>query len=257
MPACTVWERYVHFGRSAVAGAQHPERPRGRGLHPAPRHRARRPPPGRCPFRSPSNGGRTWGGWPSSTSGSRTGSRWWHNFPNEAIQGVAPGQRLDANLRNPKVFSDDRVEPASDADIEHAARANREEDADDPAERSKLTPALARDRADGLRFGSDLVGPCRGPHRPPAGRPPRSCLPWRCRHHRCLRSQWACGNTRRFRSSTTSVAVLLAAVGLGSTAVPGQNRGWVVERIGVTALVGVGGRPGCGDPRACVRDGAR
>jgi len=35
-----------------------------------------------------------------------------------------------------------------------------------------------------------------------------------------------------------SVAVLLAAtVGLGSTAVPGQNRGWVVERIAVTAVV--------------------
>ena len=35
-----------------------------------------------------------------------------------------------------------------------------------------------------------------------------------------------------------SVVVLLAAaLGLGSTAVPGQNRGWVVERIGVTAVV--------------------
>jgi hypothetical protein len=35
-----------------------------------------------------------------------------------------------------------------------------------------------------------------------------------------------------------SVAVLLAvAVALGSTAVPGQNRGWVVERIGITAVV--------------------
>jgi hypothetical protein len=35
-----------------------------------------------------------------------------------------------------------------------------------------------------------------------------------------------------------SVAVLLAAaVGLGSTAVPGQSRGWVAERIGVTAIV--------------------
>jgi len=62
-------------------------------------------------------------------------------LPNEEIQGVGPGQRLYANLRNPKVFSDDRVEPASDADIEPAPVANREEDADDPAEGSELTPA--------------------------------------------------------------------------------------------------------------------
>jgi hypothetical protein len=35
-----------------------------------------------------------------------------------------------------------------------------------------------------------------------------------------------------------SVAVLLAAaLGLGSMAVPGQSRGWIVERIGVTAVV--------------------
>jgi hypothetical protein len=35
-----------------------------------------------------------------------------------------------------------------------------------------------------------------------------------------------------------SVVVLIAiAIGLGSTAVPGRNRGWVVERIAVTAVV--------------------
>jgi hypothetical protein len=93
-------------------------------------------------------------------------------------------------------------------------------------------------RPDGLRFGSDPVGPCPGPHSTarraaaafvlavamPA--PPLLAITVGLREHEALPVFYA------------SVAVLLAAaVGLGSTAVPGQNRGWVVERIGVTALV--------------------
>ena len=93
-------------------------------------------------------------------------------------------------------------------------------------------------RPDGLRFGSDPVGPSPGPHsmvrRAAAAfvlavampAPPLLAITVGLREHQALAVFYA------------SVAVLLAAaVGLGSTAVPGQNRGWVAERVGVTAIV--------------------
>ena len=93
-------------------------------------------------------------------------------------------------------------------------------------------------RPDGLRFGPDPVGPAPTPHATarraaaalvlavamPA--PPLLAITVGLQEHQALPVFYA------------SVAVLLAAAaGLGSTAVPGQDRGWVVERIAVTAVV--------------------
>ena len=93
-------------------------------------------------------------------------------------------------------------------------------------------------RPEGLRFGSDPVGPSPRPHATarraaaafvlavamPA--PPLLAVTIGMREHQALPVFYA------------SVAVLVvAAVGLGSTAVPGRNRGWVIERIAVTAVV--------------------
>jgi sulfate/thiosulfate transport system ATP-binding protein len=137
----TVWERYVHFGRSAVAGAHNIPDGREAVAYIRPHDIELTTTPGAMSFPI-SVERRTDMGWMAKLHlRLEDGQPLVAQLPNEAIQGVAPGQRLYANLRNPKVFSDDRVEPASDADIEHAARANREEDADDPAERSELTPA--------------------------------------------------------------------------------------------------------------------
>jgi hypothetical protein len=62
-------------------------------------------------------------------------------LPNEEIQSVGPGQRLYANLRNPKVFSDDREKTVSDARGEPAPEDERDQDAHELAEGSELTSA--------------------------------------------------------------------------------------------------------------------
>ena len=121
----TVWERYVHFGRSAVAGAHNIPDGREAVAYIRPHDIELTTMPGEMSFPI-SVERRTDMGWMAKLHlRLEDGQPLVAQLPNEEIQGVDPGQRLYANLRNPKVFADDRVEPASDADIEPAPGARR------------------------------------------------------------------------------------------------------------------------------------
>jgi sulfate transport system ATP-binding protein len=137
----TVWERHVHFGRSAVAGAHNIPDGREAVAYIRPHDIELTTTPGAMSFPI-SVERRTDMGWMAKLHlRLEDGQPLVAQLPNEEIQGVDAGQRLYANLRNPKVFADDRLESASDADIEPAPAARREEDADDQAEGSELAPA--------------------------------------------------------------------------------------------------------------------
>jgi sulfate transport system ATP-binding protein len=134
----TVWERYVHFGRSAVAGAHHIPDGRDAVAYIRPHDIEITAAPGEMSFPIAVER-RTDMGWMAKLYlRLEDGQPLVAQLPNEEIESVSPGQRLYANLRNPKVFSDDRVK--TDADIEPVPD-EREEDAENPAERSELTPA--------------------------------------------------------------------------------------------------------------------
>ena len=135
----TVWERYVHFGRSAVAGAHNIPDGREAVAYIRPHDIELTTMPGEMSFPI-SVERRTDMGWMAKLHlRLEDGQPLVAQLPNEEIQGVGPGQRLYANLRNPKVFSDDRVNTASDA--APAPGDAGEEDADEPAEGSELAPA--------------------------------------------------------------------------------------------------------------------
>ena len=106
----TVWERYVHFGRSAVAGAHNIPDGREAVAYIRPHDIELTTTPGAMSFPI-SVERRTDMGWMAKLHlRLEDGQPLVAQLPNEEIQGVGPGQRLYANLRNPKVFSDDRVE---------------------------------------------------------------------------------------------------------------------------------------------------
>ena len=135
----TVWERYVHFGRSAVAGAHNIPDGREAVAYIRPHDIELTTMPGEMSFPIAVER-RTDMGWMAKIHlRLEDGQPLVAQLPNEEIQGVGPGQRLYANLRNPKVFSDDRVNTASDA--APAPGDAGEEDADEPAEGSELAPA--------------------------------------------------------------------------------------------------------------------
>ncbi len=135
----TVWERYVHFGRSAVAGAHNIPDGREAVAYIRPHDIELTTTPGEMSFPIAVER-RTDMGWMAKLHlRLEDGQPLVAQLPNEEIQGVGPGQRLYANLRNPKVFSDDRVNTASDA--APAPGDAGEEDADEPAEGSELAPA--------------------------------------------------------------------------------------------------------------------
>jgi sulfate transport system ATP-binding protein len=138
----TVWERYVHFGRSAVAGAHHIPDGREAVAYIRPHDVEVTAALGEMSFPIAVER-RTDMGWTAKLYlRLEDGQPLVAQLPNEEIEGVTPGQRLYANLRNPKVFADDRVATPSDANAEPAPHANEtDEDADDPAERSELTSA--------------------------------------------------------------------------------------------------------------------
>ena len=105
----TVWERHVHFGRSAVAGAH--EIPDGREAvaYIRPHDIEITEQPGAMSF-PVSVERRTDLGWTAKLHlRLEDGQPLVAQLPNEEIEGVGPGQHLYANLRNPKVFTDDRV----------------------------------------------------------------------------------------------------------------------------------------------------
>ena len=131
----------LHFGRSAVAGAHNIPDGREAVAYIRPHDIELTTTPGAMSFPI-SVERRTDMGWMAKLHlRLEDGQPLVAQLPNEEIQGVDAGQRLYANLRNPKVFADDRVESASDADLEPAPAAKREEDADDRAEGSELAPA--------------------------------------------------------------------------------------------------------------------
>jgi sulfate transport system ATP-binding protein len=137
----TVWERYVHFGRSAVAGAHNIPDGREAVAYIRPHDIELTAAPGEMSFPIAVER-RTDMGWMAKLHlRLEDGQPLVAQLPNEEIEGVGPGQRLYANLRNPKVFADDRVKPESDADVEPTLGDERDEDADDPAEGTELTAA--------------------------------------------------------------------------------------------------------------------
>jgi len=137
----TVWERHVHFGRSAVAGAHSIPDGREAVAYIRPHDIEITTAPGEMSFPIAVER-RTDMGWMAKLHlRLEDGQPLVAQLPNEEIQGVGPGQRLHANLRNPKVFSDDRVHTASAADGEPAPGDDRDEDADDQAEGSELASA--------------------------------------------------------------------------------------------------------------------
>jgi sulfate transport system ATP-binding protein len=137
----TVWERYVHFGRSAVAGAHSIPDGREAVAYIRPHDIELTTAPGEMSFPIAVER-RTDMGWMAKLHlRLEDGQPLVAQLPNEETEGVRPGQRLYANLRNPKVFADDRAKPGSDAEIEPAPGDERDEDADDPAEGTELTAA--------------------------------------------------------------------------------------------------------------------
>jgi sulfate transport system ATP-binding protein len=137
-----VWERHVHFGRSAVAGAHHIPDGSEAVAYIRPHDVEITAAPGPMSFPI-SVERRTDLGWMAKLHlRLEDGQPLVAQLPNEEIEGVSPGQRLYANLRNPKVFVDDRANAPSDADAEAVPETNGTgEGADHRAEDAELTSA--------------------------------------------------------------------------------------------------------------------
>jgi sulfate transport system ATP-binding protein len=103
-----VWERFVHFGRSAVAGAHSIADGRAAVAYIRPHDVEITAAAGDMSFPIVVER-RTELGWQAKLHlRLEDGQPLVAQLPNEDIDGVGPGQRLFANLRNPKVFADDR-----------------------------------------------------------------------------------------------------------------------------------------------------
>ena len=106
-----VWERFVHFGRSAVAGAHNI--PDGREAVAYIRPHDIEITADRAEMSFPiSVERRTDLGWAGKLHLKlEDGQALVAQLPNEEMQGIEPGQRLFANFRNPKVFIEDGAAP--------------------------------------------------------------------------------------------------------------------------------------------------
>ena len=111
----TVWERHVHFGHSIVAGAH--EIPDGAAAVAYIRPHDIEITGAAGPTSFPVVVERRIDmGWMSKLHlRLEDGQPLVAQLPNEELEDVEAGQHLFANLRNPKVFADDRVEPTADA----------------------------------------------------------------------------------------------------------------------------------------------
>jgi sulfate transport system ATP-binding protein len=137
----TVWERYVHFGRSAVAGAHHIPDGREAVAYIRPHDIELTTEPAEMSFPIAVER-RTDMGWMAKLHlRLEDGQPLVAQLPNEEIDGFGPGQRLYANLRNPKVFADDRAQTPTDAAVAAPPANEAREDADDRIQGSELTSA--------------------------------------------------------------------------------------------------------------------
>ena len=112
-----VWERHVHFGHSIVAGAHAIDDGGHAVAYIRPHDVQITPVAGEFSFPVEIER-RIDMGWMSKLHlRLDDGQRLVAQLPNEELDGVAAGQHLFANLRNPKVFSRD---PSSEAELELA-----------------------------------------------------------------------------------------------------------------------------------------
>ena len=124
-----VWERSVHFGRSAVAGAHTIADGRPAVAYIRPHDVEVTTEAGEMSFPIVVER-RTELGWQAKLHlRLEDGQPLVAQLPNEDIDGVRPGQRLFANLRNPKVFADDQSDAGSDAEVPEPPPANPSDEA--------------------------------------------------------------------------------------------------------------------------------